>query len=229
MSFITPRIAVVGLGAALLATAGCGGSGGKLPAGSDLLKQSSTAMSTVTSVSFALRTEGQPGIPVKSADGKLLKSGDAQGSMQVSQLGLSVQLDFTLVGNTVYIKGLTGGVQKLDKSAVTKQYDPSAILDPQRGVSALLAKATGAKTVGKQSVNGQDAYDVTATLPKDAAASLVPGLAKDVAGEVWISTKDHRLLKVKATIPAADGKTTGAVTVTLSDFNGKFTITPPAS
>jgi lipoprotein LprG len=229
MSFITPRIAALPVAAIMLAATACGGSSQKLPAGADLLKQSSTAMASVSSVAFALRTEGQPGIPVKSADGKLLKSGDAQGSMQVSQLGLSVQLDFTLVGNTVYIKGLTGGVQKLDKSAVTKQYDPSAILDPQRGVSALLAKATGAKTVRKQSVNGQDAYDVTATLPKDAAASLVPGLAKDVSGEVWIAAKDHRLLKVKATIPAADGSTTGSVSVGLSDFNANFTITPPAS
>jgi lipoprotein LprG len=212
---------------ALVVTA-CSGGSGKLPAGADLLKQSSSAMASVTSVGFSLRTEGQPGIPVKSADGKLLKSGDAQGNMQISQLGLSVQLDFTLVGNTVYVKGLTGGIQKLDKSAVTKSYDPSAILDPQRGVSSLLSKAVNPQTEAKESVAGQDAYRVKATMPKDAAASIIPGLTQDVPGQAWISAKDHRLLKVKATVPGTSGNS-GSVTVTLSDFNGNFTITPPTS
>ena len=224
-SHVTAMIAAFPVAVALTA---CSGGSGKLPAGADLLKQSSTAMANVTSVGFSLRTDGQPGIPVKSADGKLLKSGDAQGNMQISQLGLSVQLDFTLVGNTVYVKGLTGGVQKLDKAAVTKQYDPSAILDPQRGVSALLTKAVAPKTEAKEAVNGQDAYRVKATLPKGAAAALIPGLTQDVPGLAWISTKDHRLLRVKATVPGASGST-GSVTVTLSDFNGKFTIAPPTS
>ncbi len=222
------RILAGTVAAAAVLTSACSGGSGKLPAGADLLKQSSTAMAGVTSVGFSLRTEGQPGIPVKSADGKLLKSGDAQGNLQISQLGLTVQLDFTLIGNTVYLKGLTGGIQKVDKSAVTKSYDPSAILDPQRGVSALLTKATGPQTEKKESVNGQAAYRVKATMPKGAAAALIPGLTQDVPGEAWIAVKDHRLLRVKATVPGASGAS-GTVTVTLSDFNGNFTITAPKS
>jgi lipoprotein LprG len=106
-------------------------------------------------------------------------------------------------------------------------YDPSAILDPNRGVALLLTKATNPQTEAKDSVAGQDAYRVKATLPKDAAASLVPGLGKDVTGEVWVAASDHKLLKVKADVPAASGAGNGTVTATFSQFNVPFQITAP--
>lgn len=236
MSSIRARFArlvplALALGATMAVSACGGGSGsgggGNLPSGTDLLKQSATAMSSVTSMSFTIGTDGDPGIPIKNANGKLLKSGDAQGTLQLKQQGQLAALNFTLAGNSVYLKGPTGGYRKLPRAMVVAFYDPSAILDPQRGVPLLLTKATGPKTEAKDSIGGQDAYRVKATLPKDAAASLVPGLAKDVTGEVWISTTEHRLLKVRADVPAASGGGTGTVTATFADFNSPFKITAP--
>jgi lipoprotein LprG len=204
-----------------------GGSGEKLPAGADLMKQSSTAMAEVKSIGFAIRTDGTSSLPVKSADGKLLKSGDATGTLQVVQSGATVEMAFTVLGDSVYLKGVTGGYQKMPKALAIALYDPSAILDPQRGIAPLLAKASGPKSEAEENVGGQQAYRVKATLPKDSAAALVPGVTQDLTGQVWLGVSDHRLLKVKADLPPTADGGKGTVTVTFTDFNSAFSITAP--
>src|SRR6478609_847166 len=118
----------------LAACSGGGGGGGssKNPDGAQLLQQSATVLRTVTSLGFTLRTSGNPKVNVKSVDAKLLKNGNSQGSVQVTELGMPIQLDFVVLGKTVYFKGLTGGWQKEPLSKVSGIYDPSAVLDPDR-------------------------------------------------------------------------------------------------
>jgi lipoprotein LprG len=209
----------------LLVTA-CGG-GESLPDGQQLLRQAATAMQGVKSVGFAIRSEGNPPIVVRSADGKLLQSGDATGTIQLNQSGQSVEMAFTLVGNTVYFKGATGRYQKLPKATVLAVYDPSAILDPQRGVVKLLNSATEPETEEREKVAGQDALRIKATLSKSVVPALVPGVSSDIDGQVWIAATDHKVLKAKLPIPKSGGGTQGAVTVSFSDFNSNFTITAP--
>jgi lipoprotein LprG len=212
---------------AAVAVTACSG-GGSLPDGRKVLQEASATMRGVQSVGFAIRSEGNPPISVKTADGKLLKSGDAQGTLQLNQSGRSVEMAFTLVGDTVYFKGATGGYQKLPKATVLAVYDPSAILDPQRGVVKLLDTATKPKTDKREKVGGQEALKVEATLSRSVVPSLVPGVAKDIDGQVWVSESDHRVLKVRVPIPKTSGDgTQGAVTVTFADFNQNFVITAP--
>ena len=225
MSSLRVPLTSVLLAALTLSACSGGGGGGSLPAGADLLKQSSTAMSSVSSVGFSIRTLGQPAIVIKSADGKLLKSGDAQGTAQVTQFGFTLEITFTLLGDTLYFKGLTGGYTKQPKSTITHYFDPSAILDPSRGISGLLAKASAPKTDKKDPVGGVDAYEVSATLPQSAASILVPNVKQALQGQVWIAVQDHRLLKVKMDLP---GATKGSVIASFTDFNGNFKITAPA-
>ncbi|HEU5160134.1 MAG TPA: LppX_LprAFG lipoprotein [Streptosporangiaceae bacterium] len=200
--------------------AGCSG-GGSLPDGRQELKQAAAAMREVRSVGFAIRSEGKPSISVKSADGRLLRSGDAEGTLQLDQSGQSVEMAFTLVGDTVYFKGATGGYQQLPKATVLAVYDPSAILDPQRGIVKLLDTAGEPETDEREKVNGQQALRIKAKLSKSVVPALVPGVAKDVDGQVWVAESDHRVLKVRMPLEG------GAVTVTFADFNRNFVITAP--
>jgi lipoprotein LprG len=212
--------------ALVLATA-CSG-GGSLPDGQELLRQSAAAMRGVQSLGFAIRSAGNPPISVKSADGRLLRSGDAEGTIQLTQSGQPVEMAFTLVGDTVYFKGATGRYQKLPKAIVLAVYDPSAILDPQRGVVKLLDTATKPETKEREKSGGQDALRVNATFPKSVVPALVPGVKSDIEGELWIAAADHRLLQARLPIPkATGGGTQGSVTVSFSDFNANFTVTPP--
>jgi lipoprotein LprG len=212
---------------AAVAVTGCSG-GGSLPDGRKVLQEASTAMRSVQSIGFAIRSEGNPPISVKSADGKLLKSGDAEGTLRINQSGQSVEMAFTLVGNAVYFKGATGGYQKLPRATVLAVYDPSAILDPQRGIVKLLDTATKPKTEKREQLGGQDAFRVKATLSRSVVPSLVPGVTKDLDGQVWVSAGDRRVLKLRVPIPKANGDgTQGAVIVTFTDFNRNFVITAP--
>jgi lipoprotein LprG len=233
MSSSSARLVRVLIALALALTAGCSGGGGKkatasAPAGGQLLQQSASVLRTVTSLSFTLRTSGDPNVNVKSVDANLLRNGNSKGSVQVTQLGMALQLDFVVLGKTVHFKGLTGGWQTQPLSTVASIYDPSAILDPDRGLVNLLSTATGATTRGREKVAGQDCYKVHATLTKAALARLVPGMSADAPADIWVGVTDHHLLKMEIEAPPKSGGKPGKVTVTFADYNKQFTITAPA-
>lgn len=217
--------------AALTAATACSGgdSAGPLPDARKTLQEASTAMAGVTSVGFTLKTEGQPSVSVKSGDIELLKSGDAQGTLQVTQLGQAVEMNFVLLGETVYYKGVTGGYQRLPRSMVTALYDPSAVLDPNRGIAKLLATATEPKTEKREKVDGKDTYKIKAGLPRDVATALVPGVTEALPGHVWIGTADHRPVRVRLEIPGAAGAggSGGAMIVSFTEFNAAYKIVKP--
>jgi lipoprotein LprG len=217
------------LPALVVATACSGGADSttSFPEGRKVLAQASAAMREVKSLGFTLDTEGSPPVSVKRGDIKLLKSGDAQGTLQITQAGQAVEITFVLVGQTVHYKGITGGYQKLPRAMVAQLYDPSALLDPERGVAKLLTTATGPKTEAREKADGKDAYRVRATLPKDVAAALVPGVTADLPGQVWVATGDHRPVKLRMEIPVAGGAGKGSVIVSLKEFNADYKIVAP--
>jgi lipoprotein LprG len=214
---------------ALILTTGCGGGGSdKNPPGGPLLQQAANVMRGVASLSFTLRTSGNPDVSVKSVDAKLLKNGNSQGSVQVTELGVGIQLDFVVLGKTVHFKGLTGGWQTEPLSKVAGIYDPSAVLDPNRGLVQLLLTAKNAETRGKDKVSGQECYKVHATLSRAALARLVPGMNADAPADIWVSTADKHVLKAEVEVPAKSGGKPGKVIIAFADYGKPFTITAPA-
>jgi lipoprotein LprG len=214
---------------ALAFTAGCGGGGSaKNPAGGQLLQQAADVLRTVNSLSFTLRTTGDPQVNVKSVDAKLLRNGNSQGSVQVTELGMPIQLDFVVLGKTVHFKGLTGGWQQEPLTKVAGIYDPSAVLDPDRGLVQLLLTATGASTRGQDKVAGQNCYRVHATLAQASLARLVPGMSANAPADIWVAAADHHVLKAQVQVPSKSGGKPGAVTVAFADFGKPFPISAPA-
>jgi lipoprotein LprG len=208
-------------------TAGTGGA--NLPAASGLLAASATAMRGVSTVHFTLNVNGTlSGVPVQSAEGDLNSKGQAKGNAKI-ELGQLVQVDFVLYGSSFYIKGPTGGYQKISASLAGAMFDPSAILSPTKGVARLLSAVRNPTTEAKESVGGTDTYRVSGTVPKDAVGSLVPGVNADVPAKIWISA-DGRNLPVKAefTVPGTDGSQAATVDVTISNVNEPVTVSPPA-
>lgn len=215
---------------AIVLTAGCSGGGGSgdRPPGGPLLQQAANVLRGVTSLSFTLRTSGDPDITVKSVDAKLLKDGNSQGSVQVTELGMPIQLDFVVIGKTAHFKGLTGGWQQEPLSKVAGIYDPSAILDPDRGLVQLLLTAKNAETKGKDKVAGQECHRVHATLARAALSRLVPGMNADAPADIWVSTADKHVLKAEVEVPSKNGGKPGKVTITFADFGKPFPISAPA-
>ncbi|GIH74029.1 LppX_LprAFG lipoprotein [Planobispora longispora] len=220
------RIFIAAVISALSLLTACtgGGSDGTaaLPGGPDLVKKSAEAMRTVKSTAFTMETEGSPAVQVKKAAGRLSAGGDADGTIQVDMAGSLLEIEFFLVGDTVHFKGVTGGFQKMSRSQLSAIYDPSAILNPAKGVVQLLSNALDPKAQGEEKVGGADAYRVSATLSQQILATMVPGLTQSVNGTLWIDKATSRLLK--ADLPLNGGK----VIVTFTDYDVPVQVTPPA-
>lgn len=224
------RMAAALVAAVLAVLAGCssGGQATSLPAGSDLLARSAQAMSQVTSTHIAVQVDpGLTFIPVRSLTADLTRAGDAKGTGQLSQFGVLVEVEFVVVGGSLYLKGPTGGFQKLPASSASVIYDPSAVLDPNRGVAKLLSTATEAQTEARDPVNGRDAYRVHAAFDPQVESALVPGLFGHVSGALWVDAANAQLLQARFDVPAQQGRPAGPVQVVLSNLNVPVAVAPP--
>ncbi|WP_255375596.1 LppX_LprAFG lipoprotein [Saccharomonospora sp. CUA-673] len=105
---------------------------------------------------------------------------------------------------------------------VTSVYDPSAILDPERGVAKLIESLDSPETTAREEVDGVEALKVEGKLERDVLAEILPGVpsAADVA--FWLRDDDTRL-PIKATATFGDA----TVDISLSDVNEPVDVTPP--
>src|ERR687893_237833 len=194
-----------------------------LPNGTRLLNDSATAMRTVTTIHFTIRVQGNvPGVPLRYADGRLTRQGSAQGTAKVDRGGQLVQEEFVIIGDTLYLRGPTGGFQELPSTVAGMVYDPSVILNPDRGIAAVLGSGKDATTEARELVARVDTYRLRATFPRQSLGTLVPGLSKDTAGQVWIAVQGSRL--VKAQFPVGDG----LISVHFADYDAPVLINGPA-
>jgi lipoprotein LprG len=199
-----------------------------LPDAGSLLREAAAATKDISSAHFGLKVNGDvEGVPVHSADGDLTREGAAKGTVNMDLLGQVFEGEFVLVDETVYIKGPTGGYQKLPASLIANLYDPSAILNPDKGIANVLANVQNAKTEGKETVDGTPAYKVTGRAAKDVVEGLVPGVESDVDITFWIREDNKQPVKATAALKGAEDKP-ASVDVTLSDVDKPVNITAPA-
>jgi lipoprotein LprG len=231
-----PRVflAIALLFAASLAGCSKDKASGDLPNGATLVSEAAAKTKSLKSAHIKIDTEGEvSGLPVRRAEGDLLRSGDAKGSIQVSTLGILVEYQFVVLGKDIYLKGVTGGYQKIDASVAAQIYDPTAILDPDRGIAKVLSTATNPTTEAEEKVDGKDAYRVAVGLSGDAVAALVPNIQGQVSGKLWIDKNTKDLLKAVLTVP---GPTSGpnanksaTVTITETNIDAPVTVSAPTS
>jgi len=198
-----------------------------LPAGDALLKDCASAMRDIKTAKFLITADGAiSGLSLRRAEGTLTREGDAEGTAQIEQAGTNVDLTFVIVGDKIYIKGPTGGYQALPLSLAASVYDPSAILNPDKGVAKVLTTATDPKTEAAEAVDGADAWRVALTANGADLSTIIPGVKGNTPGKVWLGKQDKRLHKAVFTLPA-DGGATGTVTVTFREFDTPAAIKAP--
>jgi lipoprotein LprG len=216
----------------LVAVSGCSGSSGTPtaasttappPTASEILAASAAAMAEVKSAAFSLTVDGQlPSVTVQSAKGVLNADGDAQGTAAIVQFGQLIEVEFVLAGGQLYIKGVTGGFTQVPASLAGSVYDPSAILDPARGVAKVISSVQSATIADSEG----DSWLISGSVPAEVAAGLVPGITDDVTALLTISKGSSELTSADLTLDGADGKP-ATVKVELSDFNEPVSISPP--
>lgn len=227
-------LAVLASAALPLAAACTGGNAmttsASLPAAATLLKTASATMASVHSVHFDLGVTGTlPGVPVQSASGDLNSQGQAKGNAKLSTFGQLTQVDFVLLGSDFYLKGPTGGYSKVSAAMVSGLFDPSAILDPNRGVAKVLSNVHNAQTVGREQVNGADTYKITGSVDRTIVSSLVPGLDSTAQTTLWVTADSHdQPVKAEFAVPGKGGAQGATVDVDISKANVPVTVTAPA-
>jgi lipoprotein LprG len=214
----------------LAAPAACSkrSSGEALPSGTDLIRAAATALREVKTAHFTIEADGNPAlVPLRRADARLTREGSAQGTVQVDQSGASVEFAFTIVGGSAYIKGPTGGYQKVPLAFAASVYDPSAILDPDRGVAHLLETATDARTEAHEKVDGVDTYRVAAKFDPKAVETLVPGAGAGVTGQLWLGVDKKLPVQARFRLPDSTGGQPATVTVKFSEYDQPVNISAP--
>jgi lipoprotein LprG len=199
-----------------------------LPDGTALVSESATAMKSINSAHLTIDIDGSIGsLPIKRAEGDLKKDGDAKGSIQLLLFGQLSQLEFVLLGDDVYLKSVTGGWQKSTGGTDLFPYDPSAILNPDKGVAKLLATAKNARTEGSDTIDGHDAWRVAVAFDSVAAGALVPGVPDGLTGQVWLDKQNKHLLKAVIKAPASGSTAAATITVLLTAIDAPVTISAP--
>ncbi len=140
----------------------------------------------------------------------------------MEQEGKLVEQDFVITGGTLYLRDPAGKYQKLPSSLGGVAYDPATILNPDRGVAAVLASAKDATTEAREQLAGVDSYRVKATFPRESLSTLVPGVTEDTTGTVWIATQGSRLAEAQFRMGE------GLISVQFSDYDAPVTINTPA-
>ncbi|MEV1290177.1 LppX_LprAFG lipoprotein [Micromonospora sp. NPDC049679] len=204
--------------------AGAGQNQGGLPPAADLLSASATEMRSVQIARFEIATSGAGEmLGITGAKGVITRAGDAEGTAQLAQGGNPVELTFVVKGDTLYVKGLTGGWQKVPLAAAATVYDPSALLSPDRGVAHVIATAQDGRTEAREPVDGVETYKVKATFDTKALTTLVPGLNEKITGSLWIGVERPLLHRIE--LPVRNR--TGTITVSFSGFGEPATISAP--
>jgi len=144
-----------------------------------------------------------------------------KGTAKVDEGRQLLELQFTIIGQDLYLRPPTGPVQKLPLSFAGSVYDPSIILNPDRGIAAALASGKDATTQEREQVDGVDTYRVQTTFPAQPLGTMVPGLATDKPSDIWVAVQGSRL--IKAQFPT----TSGGITAHFSDYDAPAQITAP--
>lgn len=204
------------------ATSGTTGQQENLPDGARLLTDSAAAMREVDTLRFTIAAQGDiPNMPLTYAEGQLTEQGGAKGLARMKEGEKVIQRDFVITGDTLYLRDPAGQYQKLPTSVTGMGYNPITILNPDRGVAAVLASGKGATTQVRELISGVDTYKVEATFPRDQLSTLVPGITEDTIGNVWIAVQDSRLQQAQFRLGD------GIVSIQLGEYNAPVSITAP--
>lgn len=225
----TPAAVLVALGIITALLTGCSSSNSTsnapLPDAATLLKQSSDTIKNLKSVHLALQVTGSiPNLPVHSLTGDLTNAPAvaAKGNASITAFGQTVNADFVVANGNLYA-ALTPN-RWTNFGSAADIYDPSVILDPDKGLANLLANFTNPKSDGRETINGIQTVRVKGTVNGPVIAAIVPEINNPVPATAWIREGgDHDL--VKASVETSPGNT---IDMTLSNWNQPVTVSAPA-
>jgi hypothetical protein len=212
------------------ALAACGGDSPSESA-PDLLAKAKSTLDAADSAHFVLESTGAPktGTVLTGGEGDIARPASFDGTLKVNALGSALDLKVISVDGTVYAQlPFTTSYSVVDPAQFGFG-DPGALLDPETGISQLLATAESAKLGDEKRVGGEVVREVTAKLPGDLVEQILT--SKDpstpVKARFSIATKTGELRRAQLTGPFYVAGQDATFTLQLSDFGADVHIAAP--
>ncbi len=214
----------------LVALAGCGSSEPEESAG-DLLARAKTTLDETSSLHFVLTSEGAPttGTALTGGEGDIARPSSFEGTLQVLAAGASLDLAVVSVDGTVYAQlPFTSGFSVVDPAQFGFG-DPGALLDPDTGISQLLAEAGSAELGEERRLDGEVVREVTAEIPGDLVEQVLTSAdpAQPVQARFSVATESGDLRRAELTGPFYAADQDATFTIELSDRDADVEITAP--
>lgn len=229
MSRTLSSAAVLVAAVALAAAAGCGGSD-ETTSAETLVQESADATGALESFHFTLDVQNVPGsgagLQLTSAEGDVAVPDRARADVGGTFAGVPITTQIVAVGDEVWLKNPLSG----DWQAVDVTTTPVALLDPEKGVLAVMEGISDPVSEGTEELDGATLQKVSGTAAAADVAPLVavPPSVREVSVTLWIGEEDHLLHRIEASGPVAAGEPENvARVVDLSRFDEPVTIEPP--
>ena len=219
-------------GLLVFALAACSTPGASGPSPGALLRDSSAAMSKLSTLTADL-TFGPgvtfQGFTLASAQTRVKLPGDSDSTFKVKQNDFLVDVRVVSVGGQIFLKVPFSAFTQLAPEQAASLPDPAALFDPAKGLPSLLAKGHSLSSGGSETVAGVDCDRVNAVYSAADIGAALPAIkpAGDVRTTFWIGKKDHLVRRALLTGDLlAPGKPT-TVEVKLHDFDAPLDIAKP--
>jgi lipoprotein LprG len=221
-------VVVAGVLAAL--AAGCGGSSHAKVNPQALLQQAQTTLNATSSAHFTLTSQNvsSGGTVLTGGEGDLARPAQLKGSFSVSVEGIGAKVNVVAKGGVFAAQLPFQSHYTRVNPATFGLTDPSALLDPQHGLSNLLTAGTDPRYTGEQRYQGELLYEITSTVP----GSAVPVLPNDnpsqtVTQVAAINPTNHELREISLTGPFTSKTSDSTYVVVLTAYNEPVNITLP--
>jgi hypothetical protein len=218
----------LGVAAAALSVAACGGGSTVSPA--MLVAESASATGKVERFHFTLDIEGVPrsasGLQLEAAEGDAVVPDRLRAEVSGNFAGIPLTTELVSVGGKLWIKNpLSGAWTPVDVGTT-----PVFLLDPKKGVLGVMQAVRGLRKDGSEDVGGVATQRVRGRATAKEVAPLVavtPGPGS-VEVTLWIGKDDKILRRIRVSGPVAAGEPAAASRVVeVSRFDERVRIDAP--
>jgi LppX_LprAFG lipoprotein len=218
---------------AVPALTACGGGSGDDASAAELLADAKRTLDETDTLHFVLGSEGAPevGTELVGGEGDIARPASFEGTLQVLAMGSTLDLAVVSVDGTVYAQlPFTSGYSVVDPAQFGFG-DPGALIDPDTGISQLLAEAEKAELGEERRVDGDVVREVTADLPGELVEQILTSEdpSRAVRARFSIAVDSGELLRAELTGPFFSAEDDATYTLELSDFGADVDITAPTT
>lgn len=227
-----PLLALALLAVPALSACG-GGDAPEAESAGELLAYAKDTLDEAESVHFVLDSDGAPeaGTELVGGEGDMARPASFEGTLQVLAMGSTLDLAVVSVDDTVYAElPFTSGYSVVDPAQFGFG-DPGQLIDPETGISQLLAGAESAELGEERRVDGEVVREVTAELPGELVEQVLASEdpSRPVQARFSIAVDSGELRRAELTGPFFTAGDDATYTLELSDFGADVEITAPTT